>query len=168
MPLVDSGKQIQEFPCISLEDILSSGSNIVIGNKQQQTATNGNRRLQTAYGIVTVFRLHSQKWQRSRCHTSGIGTYCRCRKNGTSTWCRCRCRFFRCRVPFIADAAFRHRFRQRHPAPLETGEPYHTVPTQQGDTWVLFIFIIYIGFIIYISLQIIGRQIINPLIRRIL
>ena len=27
-------------------------------------------------------------------------------------------------MPFIADAAFRHRFRQRHLAPLETGEPY--------------------------------------------
>ena len=27
-------------------------------------------------------------------------------------------------MPFIVDAAFRHRFRQRHPAPLEMGKPY--------------------------------------------
>ena len=31
-----------------------------------------------------------------------------------------------------------------------------------GDTWAIFIFIIYIGFLIYIGLPIIGRQIINP------
>ena len=75
--------------------------------------------------LLPFFGFTVEKRQRSRCRTSGIGTYCRCRKNSTSTWCWCRCRFFRCQVLFIADAAFRHRFRQRHLAPLETGEPYY-------------------------------------------
>ena len=79
-------------------------------DKRQQTATDGYKR---HMALLPFFGF-----------TAKNGNVADVTHPATITWCRCRCRFFRCRVPLVADAAFRHRFRQRHPAPLEMGEPY--------------------------------------------